>query len=262
MTKYPLLLVHGLGFHDRTFGFNYWGRIPASLEGKGVAVYYGDTDAWGTIRDSALLIARSVDEALAASGAEKVNVIAHSRGGLDCRYLISSLGYADKIASLTTISAPHRGARCLNILHELPPWLVKTAAFFVNLWFRILGDRKPGFGVACLELSEKSVEKFNEANPDAPGVYYRSFGARMASPFNDLMLAATNTILGLVDGDNDGIVAYESMKWTNFGPMAPENPRKGLSHADAVDLRRRDRQGFDIRGFYELIVAALAARGL
>ncbi|MBQ8824321.1 MAG: triacylglycerol lipase, partial [Ruminococcus sp.] len=39
-TKYPLLLVHGIGFRDFKY-FNYWGRIPKSLIKKGATVYYG-----------------------------------------------------------------------------------------------------------------------------------------------------------------------------------------------------------------------------
>jgi triacylglycerol lipase len=261
MTKYPLVLVHGVGFHDKVLFLNYWGRIASSLEDMGADVHYGDNDAWGTIGDSATRIGASIDEALRSTGAEKVNVIAHSRGGLDCRYLISSRGYAPKVASLTTISTPHRGSRCLNFVHVLPDRLVGLAAFFVNLEFRILGDRDPRFAVACRELSEKAVAKFNAENPDAPGVYYQSFGVKLKGPFDDPMFFWMNTIISLFDGENDGIVSYESMKWGNFRPMLPPGSRRGLSHADVVDLRRRDRFGFDIRGFYKGIVAELAARG-
>ena len=39
--KYPLLMVHGMGFRDDKF-FSYWGRIPKTLEEMGCKVvkYY------------------------------------------------------------------------------------------------------------------------------------------------------------------------------------------------------------------------------
>ena len=49
MLKYPLILVHGLGFRDKTFGINYWGRVPRLLAMEGVKVYFGKTDSWGSI---------------------------------------------------------------------------------------------------------------------------------------------------------------------------------------------------------------------
>ena len=61
---------------------------------------------------------------------------------------------------------------------------------------------------------------------------------------------------------NDGIVGFDSMRWTKFTEFGPEDKRKGLSHADVVDLRRRDRWGFDIRAFYRSILEALGEMGL
>ena len=39
----------------------------------------------------------------------KFNIIAHSQGGLDARYLATVLGESHRIASITTISTPHHG---------------------------------------------------------------------------------------------------------------------------------------------------------
>ena len=43
------------------------------------------------------------------TGCEKVNIIAHSKGGLESRYAISQLGLSPYVASLTTINTPHHG---------------------------------------------------------------------------------------------------------------------------------------------------------
>lgn len=94
-TRYPILLVHGTGFRDwKRLG--YWGRIPELLRRRGAAVYFGHQDGWATVEENARYLARRVDEILAETGSEKLNLIAHSKGGLDARYLISSLGYGNR----------------------------------------------------------------------------------------------------------------------------------------------------------------------
>jgi hypothetical protein len=98
-TKYPLLLIHGAGFRDKVLMFDYWGRIPKHLTAQGATVFYGGQDAWSSIRGSALEIGRTIDALIKKYDISKFNVIAHSKGGLDCRYLVSSLGYGNKIAS-------------------------------------------------------------------------------------------------------------------------------------------------------------------
>ena len=51
-TKYPLVLVHGVGFRDLKY-INYWGRIPKELIRNGATVYYGNQEAWGTVEYNA-----------------------------------------------------------------------------------------------------------------------------------------------------------------------------------------------------------------
>ena len=92
-TKYPLILVHGIGFRDIKY-FNYWGRIPKELTRYGATIYYGNQEALGTIAYNAEDIRNKIKEVLKETGCEKVNIIAHSKGGLDSRYAISCLDMA------------------------------------------------------------------------------------------------------------------------------------------------------------------------
>ena len=103
--KYPVLLVHGMGFRDRKV-FCYWGRIPKLLEDMGCKVFFGHQDATADIATNGAHLAKRIDEILEETGAERVNIIAHSKGGLDCRYAISEFGLAPLVASLTTVSTP------------------------------------------------------------------------------------------------------------------------------------------------------------
>lgn len=112
-TRYPIIMVHGIGFRDLRY-FNYWGRMPKVLSCHGASIYYGHQKAWGTIEENAALIKENIEHILKETGAKKVNIIAHSKGGLDSRYMITKLGMKDKIASLTTVSTPHHGSRLID----------------------------------------------------------------------------------------------------------------------------------------------------
>ena len=137
-TKYPIMLVHGTGFRDRKF-LNYWGRVPAALEKQGATLFYGHQDSWGSVEHNAEVLKDNLNIILADADFKKVNIIAHSKGGVEVRYMISSLGMADKIASLTTIATPHHGSETVDLFIKLPKWLYKTAAFFTNMWTNFKG---------------------------------------------------------------------------------------------------------------------------
>lgn len=107
-TKYPLLLVHGVFFRDSDY-FNYWGRIPKELQANGAAIYYGNHPSAASVEDSAKELDARIRQIISETKCEKVNIIAHSKGGLDCRYALSALGTDAYVASLTTINTPHRG---------------------------------------------------------------------------------------------------------------------------------------------------------
>ena len=70
-------------------------------------------------------LARRLRDVLRETGAEKVNIIAHSKGGLDSRWAITKLGLAPQVASLTTINTPHRG--CVFAQHLLSTCLLYTS---------------------------------------------------------------------------------------------------------------------------------------
>lgn len=237
-TKYPILLVHGTGFRDRKH-FGYWGRIPKALEAHGATIVYGNQDSWGTIEHNSGILRRNLLAYVKETGGGKVNIIAHSKGGLEARYLASSLNCSDRIASITTISTPHHGSVVMDIVLRLPSALLQLLSVFINLWFRLLGDEKPDFFHTCQQFTTGYMEKFNILNPDADGVYYQSFATVMKSPFSDLFMFLPYLFVRLAEGKNDGLVTVSSAAWTNFKGVWEGASLRGISHADAVDLRRR-----------------------
>lgn len=259
--KYPVLLVHGAGLRDKTLGVGYWGRIPRTLEKNGIPWYYGGTGAWGSVEDNALLLKKRIEKIRQETGAEKVNIIAHSRGGLEARYLISSLNMHPGVASLTTISTPHRGVKAMNIALDLPRPLYRFAAFWVNLWYGILGDKRPDFFTSSRQLSERECSRFNAANPDHPAVYYQSYAARMRHFYSDPFYILLNPFLRITDGENDGLCPVESAKWADFKGVITTAGRFGISHSGVIDAYRIPYKGLDIPGWYLSILADLAVRG-
>ena len=236
--KYPVLMVHGMGFRDYRRP-HYWGRIPKRLEEAGCRVFFGGTDSNAEASVNAETLARRIDEILCETGAEKVNIIAHSKGGLDSRYAISVLGMGDKVASLTTLSTPHHGSATVDLLLGFPDFLVKAGCFFVDLWFRVLGDKKPATYKVIHSFKTSSAKRFNENVPDAEGVYYSSYAFVMKKPASDMLMALQSAFVGLVEGENDGLLTPDAVKWGEFKGVHTGAGRRGISHCDEIDMRRR-----------------------
>ncbi len=102
----PVLLVHGV-----LCNAGVWARAARFLRDKQVAgVYslsYGPPLA--SIELFAEQLARKIDGVLAATGARRVIVIAHSMGGLVVRAYLRRFG-SDRLARVMSIGAPHHGS--------------------------------------------------------------------------------------------------------------------------------------------------------
>ncbi len=259
-TKYPIILVHGTGFRDRKW-LNYWGRIPLALTDLGARVFYCKQDAWGTIEENARVVKATIEEAMRETKADKVNILAHSKGGLEARYVISQLGMENSVATLTTISTPHRGSKTMDFFCRFPKPLMCFIGLFVNLYFKVLGDTKPDFYNACCSLTTAACERFNKCAVDSKLVSYQSYSCVMKSAVSDMFLSVPYLVVKCFDGECDGIVSVESAKWGNFKGAISHDKRRGISHADIVDARRMNIKGFDVRDVYVGIVSELKNAG-
>lgn len=236
--RYPILLVHGTGVRDfRHVG--YWGRIPAALEGRGARVYTGGQDAWATVEENAAVLRQRALQILHETGAEKLHVIAHSKGGLDARHMMAHPDMAGRVASLTTVSTPHHGSKTMDALCRMPAWVFRLGGVLVNGWYRLLGDQHPDFCRVCCQFTTAWAEVFNRDHPDLEGVYYRSYAGVMDTSFGDVFLSIPHFIIRWVEGENDGLVTVKSAQWTNFQPPWRGAGRRGVSHMDEADFRRR-----------------------
>jgi len=234
--KYPLLMVHGMGFRDRKH-LCYWGRVPQILESRGARIFYGNQDAVGSVEGNAAIIAKSLDAALEITGASKVNILAHSKGGLEARYLVNH-GYRNKIASITTIDTPHHGSNAVDFLMKTPGFIVKAAAKGTDIWMKLLGDKNPDC-YKCFDLfTTGTADRFNCDNPTPDDIYCQSYAFKCNGAFSDPFFCITYPVVKRFDGDNDGLVSVSSAAWGNFKGVHTSPSKRGISHADVVDIRR------------------------
>ncbi len=263
-TKYPILMVHGIFFRDWQY-FNYWGRIPKELVKNGATVFYGCQQSANTIECSAREIAAQIKTIIEQTGAPKLNIIAHSKGGLDSRYAISRLGMDKYVASLTTINTPHRGCAWVDdILGKIPQGIAAAIDRRYNVLFSKLGDKDPHFLLGVNELTAASCERFNAETPDMPGVFYQSVMSRMSSPKAAGFPLNFGYHLGkkFDKGGNDGLVGVNSALYWEGSSMLPDTRHRGISHGDMIDLMRENIEDFDVREFYVELVKKLKERGL
>ncbi len=262
-TKYPILMVHGFFFRDNKH-FNYWGRIPKELEKNGATIFYGNHQSAAAIADSAMEIFTRVEEIVEQTGCEKVNIIAHSKGGLDCPQAITHLGMGRYVASLITVNTPHKGCIFADyLLTKIPAAVQNRVAATYNKTLKRLGDHAPDFLAGVRNLTASFCETFNQENPVPEGIYCKSIGTVLRKPHGgSFPLNLSYKFVKRFDGRNDGVVSESSFEWgENFTLLVPSR-RHGISHADIIDLTRQDVPGFDVREFYVQMVSDLREKGL
>lgn len=255
----PVILVHGIAARDKNL---FWGRIPACLEALGIKVFFGNTDSWGPIESNANFLKKTVDEVLKECHCERVNIIAHSKGGLDARYLISSLNYADKVASLTTVSTPHRGSELVDYILKNQTVYKPIVRKIVKSVVHLYGDKSPDPYAILSELGTKSMVKFNANNPNRKNVYYCSCHSLMKRPWDDLTVFFSFNYLKKEVGANDGVVTLRSATWGENFRLIEGKKKAGISHAQIIDLKKKSISGVDISEEYVRMVSHLARRGL
>jgi triacylglycerol lipase len=237
-SRYPIVFVHGFMGWDEILNVDYFYQVRKTLEQAGFEVYTPSVNPINSIEVRTRQLAPQLDAIFAQSGAEKINIIAHSMGGMDARYLIAN-GYGHRIASLTTIGTPHRGT-------PVPDFIFRVLGKGNNLIYKAFeyvvcgligqGKVKPSeldLRATLWNLSHDYMENwFNPRMLDNPNIYYQSY-------------AGVSSITGWKTGDrldplllpfqaafghrqrNDGLVPEESAKWGRF---------RGHVSADHIDL--------------------------
>jgi triacylglycerol lipase len=237
---------------DTLFGIlEYWSGIPHALTEDGALVYVTNVPQYNSTETRGEALLAQVEEIIAITGAQKVNLIGHSHGGLDVRYVASVA--PELVASVTTIGSPHQGADLADFLRNNireGGFTEAVLGFFANSLgslLALLSGKKdnPQDSIAALEsLTSEGVALFNAAHPagvpttwcgegthEVDGVRYFSWSGDRALTN---ILDPSDVMLGLTwlvySDSNDGLVGTCS---SHLGEVIRDDYR--LNHLDEVN---------------------------
>ena len=256
-TKYPIILTHGIAAKEVRV-MNAFGNIGNELKKAGYSVYIADTDGFGSVENNAAQLKRFIERVMAESGAKKVNIIAHSKGGLDAKYMITELDMEDSVASLTTLCTPHRGSIIASWIWKLPLWLKRWFAFWINSFYKVVfRDEHPDAMTACDQL--RAVEVNEETLRFSHKVYCQSYSATIEKMRDCFIMALPMKLQKHFEHlDSDGLVAEESMRFGNYRGKGLDIP---VSHVQIIDLFSKKSQKEKIYEFYKSICSELSDMG-
>lgn len=227
-------------------GQEYFRSVPA----KYADALFPTVPIIGTIRDRAEALAAAINQKNFPPG--PINLIAHSMGGLDSRFLISQdvggLASAGRIASLSTIATPHLGSAVADFVIAPKLESIPERALYDTITAVIHAMGMPIGALANLTTS--FCKTFNTENPDRPGIQYFAYAGVGLSNF---FLKPTHAYLqhvgtNALEVQNDGMVTVASA--THNGLTEP--PWAGADHVSEVGWQI-DRPGF--KGDFDHIAA-------
>jgi triacylglycerol esterase/lipase EstA (alpha/beta hydrolase family) len=103
--RHPVVLLHGLAMNRTN-----WVWLGRRLAARGIGPLYATTYfSPQSVRYSAQHLKNFVERVLAREDATRVDIVAHSLGGVVARYYIERLGGQRRVARLVTIASPHKG---------------------------------------------------------------------------------------------------------------------------------------------------------
>lgn len=291
---YPILLAHGFFGFDTLAGVDqvpYWYGIPEHLEALGHTVCVGVVDPFNDSTERGMQLLDDALACAAGTGHAKVNILAHSQGGLDARVVAHTM--PELVASVTTVATPHHGTPIADIATGLTP--SPASAAIVDWITQLLGaplwddvGNETSLYEALYQMSQPGIAAFNATYTDAPGVLYVSVTGRtglhaggeaceptqvppppLVGAFEgsldttDALFLVPEAILsgGIFSQEpNDALVRAVDARWGEFLGCVPAD------HLDEVGQLLGDSPGlgndWDHLQFYADLVAYVRSRGL
>lgn len=250
-TKYPIVLVHGFLGWDTIGPYGYWFGIADALRRDGAQVHIAQVTAANSTEVRGEQLLAYAKRVLAATGAQKVNLIGHSHGGPTVRYVASVA--PQLVASVTSVGGVHKGAPLADIVRgSVAPGSFSEAALasIVNGMAGTIaflsGDGSTQMSTAALaSMTTTGAAAFNSRHPQGVprtacgegdyqvnGVHYFSWSG--AQPFTNLLdpLDGSLALLSLAfHGEkNDGLVGSCSSR---LGRVIRDD--YGMNHMDEVN---------------------------
>ncbi len=233
--RYPVVLCHGYGSIASIFKPTPLHEACMLLRSHGVLAFAPNVVPYAAIEDRAKDWIRHIQFIIDQTKAQKVNVIAHSMGGLDLRYAISELGLGDRVASLTTMATPHKGSSLAELGLNTPGRLRDLLGEVFNwLGTNMYTSMKSDVLAALNDLTRAHItQNFNPVIKDHPKVHYFSWSAGVGKGTKESInsvLIPLNLYIYEQEGVNDGFVSTNSAIWgDHLGQL-------GLSHTEQIHL--------------------------
>jgi triacylglycerol lipase len=285
-TRFPILLGHGFGGSESNLTFLH---VDDALREDGHHAVRAEVPPFAPVAVRAEALAERVDALLAETGAEKVNLVSHSMGGLDARELVSILGYGDRVASITTISSPHWGTAiadvALGLIEGVPDDALDALAKAFGSSFSAHAE-DPDLRAAFADMAETTGQAFNDAHPDDPEVMYQSWAgvssaacipnpadlpacedlylwhARRADCMDPLLTPMAAIVAhGSELLPNDGLVTVENAKLGTFRGCIPADHADEIGQFGDKPYAANAWTGFDYIRFYRNLAYDLASQG-
>lgn len=248
--KYPVILIHGLGAKS-TFGpIDYFYGLPKLLREAKNRIFIPKLTPFHRIEHRAQQLKEQIESEIPEG---KLNLIGHSMGGLDARYLVSQLGFKDRIASVTTIGTPNRGTSIGDIATGMLPGSAFTQVD------KVLNFMESNTGAFKQITRSFCQNEFLKQAPLESDIAYFSATSAISNPVYKSALPIfwlPHRLLNSIEGDNDGFVSVESAKWgdhicTYFG-----------DHYAQIGQIVGYSRGMDYMKFYTEIFSYLKKQGL
>jgi len=254
-TKYPVVFVHGMAGFIRVgdvLGLDYWYQILPDLARNGANTWATRVSPFNSTEVRGEQLAQQVEEILAITGSQKVNLIGHSHGGPTSRYVAGIM--PTQVASVTAVGSPQKGSPVANVILSIEGTplqgpLVSVVNLFSKaiVWAQGLNpkelphDALAGGKSLTIEGSAQFNSKFpmgvgttacGEGAYQEKGIQFYSFtGNTAVTNLLDLDSALLGTSLLINAGrDNDGLVSRCSAK---FGKTIRDDYR--WNHLDEVN---------------------------
>lgn len=181
-TQYPIILLHGFLGSEYLLGSDYFYGIPDALRQEGAVVYAPTRSAVNSTEVRGEQTIAYLAKLRQQYGYTKFNLIGHSHGGIDARYVMAK--HPSWVASVTTIGAPNDGSfpsdyALANPWTSILDWMYELVGGVSNA---LDGHNLPQDKQAYLNsTSTAGIRIFNQTYPK--GVV-NNCGSQ-ASPYND-----------------------------------------------------------------------------
>jgi pimeloyl-ACP methyl ester carboxylesterase len=185
------------------------------------AVTFEYDDRCGDSQSHAQELDEFIQKLKRENNADKINIVAHSKGGLDARVYLENNPSNDDVANLIMIGTPNRGSPLALGSLAIPPTIYPYLKDFI-CWPAVY-DLIPG-SAATTALKNENTEYYTIAGDWIP--HYNPFlplDDPNCSPPSWLPLQRWATNEFVIAGDDDGIVPFESAASDKFVALGHTN---------------------------------------